>query len=82
MERLEAEMELERERDQERERELEAERSAGQKVELDWERLERAKEVENMWQKGTEGLVVLERVTEVLARLERAGKAAEVVEEM
>lgn len=82
MERLEAEMELEREREQERERELEAERSAGQKVELDWESLERVEEVENMWQKGTEGLVVLERVTGVLARLERAGKAAEVVEEM
>lgn len=75
-------MALEREREQERERELELERSAGQTVELEWARLERAEEVESMWQKGTEGLVVLEKVTGVLARLDRAGKAAEVVEEM
>ncbi|MCJ1424634.1 hypothetical protein MMC29_002522 [Sticta canariensis] len=84
VERLEAEMESERERG--RERESEVERSAaGQKVELEWprvERVERVEEMENMWQRGTEGLLGLEKVTGVLARLERAEKAAKVVEEM
>lgn len=84
MESLEAEMELEREREreQQKERELEMERSAGQEVELEGAMVERLEEVENTWQRGTEGLLRLERITEVLARLERAGKAAEVVEDM
>lgn len=45
-------------------------------------KLERLDEMERMWEKGTEGLVGLEKVTEVLATLERARKAIEVVQEM
>lgn len=60
-------------------------RGQDEKVDLGGEveeagRLERESEVRRMWGKGVEGLVGLERVTGVLARLERAGRAAEVVE--
>ncbi|MCJ1461911.1 hypothetical protein MMC07_000510 [Pseudocyphellaria aurata] len=84
IERLEAEMELEREREREQKKEWESggESSAVQGIELECARVERPEEVKKMWQKGNEGLVGLERITEVLARLERAGKAAEVVEDM
>ncbi len=42
--------------------------------------LERRDEVEKMWKRGTEGLVGLGGVTEIMARLERAEKAIGVVE--
>ncbi|KAL8831262.1 MAG: hypothetical protein Q9170_005381 [Blastenia crenularia] len=49
---------------------------------LEGVRLERSEEVEKMWERGLEGLVDLGKVTEVVARVERAVKAAEVVEGM
>ena len=76
MERLEAEMEAERV----------AERERGQPAEtpqidlLKGLKLDNLKEVESMWGKGTKGLVDLEKGTGVLAKLERAAVAAEVVE--
>lgn len=72
MERLDGEMGMERELKRE-----EVEEGVG--VDLGGEMGE---EVESMWGRGVEGLVGLERITSVLARLERAGKAAEVVEGM
>lgn len=45
-------------------------------------KMERLEEMERMWERGTEGLVRLEKVTEVLATLERARKALEVVQDM
>lgn len=45
-------------------------------------KMERLEEMERMWERGTEGLVGLEKVTEALATLERARKAVEVVQEM
>ncbi len=44
--------------------------------------LERRDEVERMWGRGLDGLVALEGITEVGARLERAKRAVEVVEGM
>lgn len=73
MERLEAEMRLEREVKEG------GEKKGGGGADLGGGLGE---EVEKMWGRGLEGLVGLERITEVLARLERAGKAAEVVEGM
>lgn len=76
MERLEAEMEAERV----------AERERGRQEEpppfrlLEGMQLGNLEEVESMWGKGTDGLVGLEKVTGVLAKLERAVVAAEVVE--
>lgn len=46
------------------------------------EELERKEDVERMWTRGTQGLVDLGRLPGVMAKLERAGKAAEVVEEL
>ncbi len=77
MERLEAEMEAERVR--EREREWRPEDDAQTRL-LDGMKVENLEEVENMFGKGTEGLVRLEKLPEILAKLERAAKAAEVVE--
>ncbi|KAL8693166.1 MAG: hypothetical protein Q9218_001948 [Villophora microphyllina] len=42
--------------------------------------LERAEDMNKMWGRGLEGLMDLRKVTEIVARIERAGKAAEVVE--
>ena len=39
----------------------------------------RTEDVERMWERGTQGLVDLARFPEVLAKVERAQKAAEVV---
>lgn len=78
MERLEGELRKEREMAAERE-ETKIDLSA---VELDMGTLERREDVERMWGKGTEGLVELGKVPSVLAKLERAGKAVEVVEGM
>lgn len=76
MERLEAEMEAERVAERERGRPEEA-----SQVNLLGEfKLGNLEEVEGMWGKGTEGLVELEKVTGVLAKLERATVAAKVVE--
>lgn len=77
-ERLEKEREAERQRENDVEAEMEARREGG----LEDVGLERVEEVEQMWGRGLEGLVDLGRVTEVMAKLERAGKAAEVVEGM
>lgn len=72
MERLEGELQKERE---------ETKMDLGV-MELDMGTLERREDVERMWVKGTEGLVELGKVPGVLAKLERAGKAVEVVEGM
>lgn len=86
MERLEAEMEEERERDKRRIEEAEEKRAGGEEAApeelLGAAKMERSEEMERMWERGTEGLVGLEKVTEVLATLERARKAIEVVQEM
>lgn len=78
VERLEGEREKEKVRDREIEGEMGVEREGG----LERLGLERRKEVEKMWGRGLEGLVELGRVTEVVAKAERAKKAAEVVEAM
>ena len=49
---------------------------------LDIKGLERREQVEKMWARGTQGLPDLGVVPGVLAKLERAGKAAAVVEGM
>lgn len=75
VERLEAE--LKREKDSERERE-----SKGVHVDvedLDMGTLKRKDDVERMWRRGTEGLVELGKIPGVLAKLERAEKAIEVL---
>lgn len=86
MERLEAEMEEERERDKRRIEEAEHKRFSGEEAApeelLGAAKMERLDEMKRTWERGTEGLVGLERVTEVLATLERARKAIEVVQEM
>ena len=46
---------------------------------LDMGILKRKDDVERMWGKGTEGLVELRKIPGVLAKLERAEKAVEVV---
>ncbi len=83
-ERLEAEMEEERERDKMRIEEVGKMGSVKVAPEelLGAAKMERLEEMERMWERGTEGLVGLEKVTEVLATLERARKALEVVQEM
>lgn len=76
VERLEGVRELEKGREREVEVEMEGVRDGG----LGKIGLERGEEVEKMWGRGVEGLVELGRVTEVVARMERAKKAAEMVE--
>ena len=76
MEQLEGELQKEREMEAERE---ETKTDLGV-TGLDMGTLERRGDVERMWGKGTEGLVELGKVPGVLAKLERAGKAVEVVE--
>ena len=78
MERLEGELRKEREMEAERE---ETKMDLGV-MELDMGTLERREDVERTWARGTEGLVELGKVPSVLAKLERAGKAVEVVEGM
>ena len=75
VERLEAE--LKREKELEKKREL---KRAHMDVEnLDVGTLKRRDDVERMWGRGTEGLVELGTVPGVLAKLERAERAVEVV---
>ena len=78
MERLEGELQKEREMEAERQ---ETKMDLGA-MELDMGTLERREIVERMWGKGTEGLVELGKFPGVLAKLERAEKAVEVVEGM
>ena len=54
----------------------------GVKVEMEGVGLERAEVVTRSWEGALEGLVGLGRVTETVARCERAGRAAEAVEGM
>ncbi|KAI4165115.1 MAG: hypothetical protein LQ342_001392 [Letrouitia transgressa] len=80
VERVEGEMAGQRaaeEEEMERGEEAEArvEGSLGQMM-----RVERLEQVERMWGRGVEGLLGLEKITGVLAKLERATKVAEVVE--
>lgn len=84
MERLEAEMEEERERDKMQIEEVGKMGSGKVAPEelLEAAKMDRLEEMERMWERGTEGLVGLEKVTEVLATLERARKAVEVVQDM
>lgn len=83
MERLEREMEQEREGDKRQIEEVGkgAGKAAPEEL-LGDAKMERLEEMERIWERGTEGLVGLEKVTEVLATLERARKAVEVVQEM
>ncbi|KAI4208798.1 MAG: hypothetical protein LQ349_009624, partial [Xanthoria aureola] len=78
VERLEAEREVERGREKEVEVEMEGGRDGG----LGGVGVERGAEVEKMWGRGVEGLLELGRVTDVVAKMERAKRAAEVVEGM
>ena len=74
------EMELQREKDLEKERES---KDVNMDVEdLDIGALKRKDDVETMWERGTVGLVELGRTPSVLAKLERAEKAVEVVKGM
>lgn len=85
MERLDGEMEEERERDKMRIEEVGKMGGSGKVAPeelLGAAKMERLEEMERIWERGTEGLVGLEKVTEVLATLERARKALEVVQEM
>lgn len=69
-----------------REKEAEAKRVAEDEArgmtELDMGILERREVVERVWGRGTQGLVELGKIPGVLAKLERAERAAEVVENM
>ena len=78
MERLEGELRKEREMEAERE-ETKGKIDAKN---LNLGTLEREEDVGRMWGRGTEGLVDLGKIPGVLAKLERAGKAVEVVESM
>ena len=76
VERLEEELKIEN--DLERHR-----RSKGEDVAvmpLDVRALERIEDIERAWGKGAQGLVQLGDISTVLAKLERAGQAVEVVE--
>ncbi|KAL6721121.1 hypothetical protein ACLMJK_000221 [Lecanora helva] len=68
------------------EEELERSRETrGEKMDrkpLDFIPLGRKEDVEKMWERGTQGLVDLEKIPEILAKLDRADKVAEVVESM
>ncbi|KAL9586717.1 MAG: hypothetical protein Q9212_000725 [Teloschistes hypoglaucus] len=76
-ERLEHERETEREREREAEEEFtDATREGGLEAVV----LERPEDMDKMWGRGLEGLMELRKVTEIMARMERAGKAAEVVD--
>ncbi|KAI4097183.1 MAG: hypothetical protein LQ344_000593 [Seirophora lacunosa] len=75
-------LERAREAEKGRERDLEGEMAGKREGGLEGMRLERGDEVEDMWARGLDGLMGLKTVTEVVARMERAGRAAEVVEGM
>lgn len=76
MERLEDELKVERELERERQ-------TKGEEMDVDplnIGALERREDVERMWGRGTHGLVELGKIPGISAKLERAGKAVEVVE--
>ena len=81
MERLNKEMDAEEEAVEKLRERVRAEGSVGM-VEMEGVGLERAEEVRGTWEGAVEGLAGLGRVTETVARCERAGRAAEVVEGM
>lgn len=78
VERLESEREVEKGR----EREIEGMMKGSSEGVVEIVGLERGEEVEKTWGRGLQGLAELANITEVMARLERAGKAAEMVEGM
>lgn len=78
MERLEQELKVEKEL----EREREAAKEIMDVAPLNLGILDRKEDVERMWVRGTQELVDLGKIPGVLAKLERAGKASEVVEGM
>ncbi|KAL8909312.1 MAG: hypothetical protein Q9207_000322 [Kuettlingeria erythrocarpa] len=78
VERLESEREVEKGREQE----VGGMMEGGGIGALEPVGLERREEVEKVWGRGLQGLVELGKVTEVMARTERARKAAEMVEGM
>lgn len=82
IERVEAEREAERLRGEEMLREFEMGVEGEDDEMMGMGGLERREEVERMWGRAVEGLVGLEGVTEVVATLERAGRAVEAVEGM
>lgn len=78
MERLEEELKVEGELEKEREAKVE-----DMDVDvMDTGILERRDDVERSWERGTQGLLELGKVPGVLAKLERAGRAVEVIEGM
>ena len=77
MERLEEELRVEREMEA---RKREGGEGGDVQEDREFRGLERRDEVERMWGRGTEGLVGLKTVTGVVASLERAGRAVDVVE--
>lgn len=80
MERLEAEMEVERVAERERTEGQGKDDDAQVGLLLEAVKVGNLEEVESMWGKGTGGLVGLGKISTVLAKLERAATAAEVVE--
>ena len=71
-------MKLERRMEEERE----PKRKEAVPETMDLGNFERVGEMESIWIKGTQALAGLEQVPRVLAKLERARKAVEVVESM
>ncbi|SLM37129.1 Kinetochore Mis14 [Lasallia pustulata] len=80
MDRLNQELEEEEEAVERLREKVRAEASVG--VEMEGVGLERAEDVRRTWEGALEGLTGLGRVTETVARCERAERAAEVVEGM
>ena len=80
MERLKKEMDAEEEALESLREKVRAEQSGG--MEMEGVGLERAEDVRATWEGALEGLAGLGRVTETVARCERAARAAEVVEGM
>jgi hypothetical protein len=78
MERLEEELKVEEELEKEREAKVE-DMDVDQ---MDTGILERRDDVERSWERGTQGILELGKVPGVLAKLERAGRAVEVIEGM
>ncbi len=75
-------METERKREKELENESDPEDVHQDLVTLNTGTLKQKDDVKRVWERGTEGLVGLWKVPSVLASLERADKAVEVVKGM
>ncbi|KAL8928551.1 MAG: hypothetical protein Q9208_001785 [Pyrenodesmia sp. 3 TL-2023] len=78
VERLESETEAEKVR----EKEIENIMKGSSEGVLEIVGLERGEEVKKAWGRGLEGLAEFGNITEIVSRMERAGKAAEMVEGM